>query len=660
MLIRRVSATAFGGLRDAELELADGLTVIYGPNESGKSTWHAAVLAALCGRWPSPGARGEPGIERRRPWSGRDWAVGAEIRLADGRRVALQHDLDARLGTAHDLDIVADLTREIAGPRGVPDATRWLGLDRTAFVATACVRQSRLALATEQARGVATFVERAASTAAADQTAAGALARIDEFRRVHVGTDRSTTRPLQLAGRVRDEAEHALQAAQGRQADLDGATTQARTLRDAADAALVRLREAQVAAAQAAQRTELARAQAEATRTQEEALRLASRAEQARELSAALATPPPVPAPRTPAEPAAPPGARRPRRPVLLLSGAASLLVIAVLLVALDAPLAAVAPGVVALVLGAVGLVRWGRASVPQALAPAAAPAVDEDRLLAWQEATTRRARLEALLDGGTVADLAGAAQRAQVASNDADARAVRLAGSVHSGPSSVSAADDRQVEVLRAQYQEAERDAALAEQAAALLAKDATPVVEAEERLEAAGMEVARLRDLDVVLARTAQYLARAQERVHRDIAPELAAAVGRDLAAVTGGRYVEAVVDPASLAVQVRASGGALRDVDALSVGTAEQVYLLLRVALAQRLVRTGESCPLLLDDVTVHADPQRTARLLEVLLAVAARHQVVLFTQQDQVRGWAQAHLTEPRHGLRELSSPALAVS
>jgi hypothetical protein len=203
------------------------------------------------------------------------------------------------------------------------------------------------------------------------------------------------------------------------------------------------------------------------------------------------------------------------------------LLVIAVLLVAFGATLAAAAPGILAFVLGAIGLVRWGRASVagraPQVPTPVAA---DEDRLLAWQEATTRRARLEALLDGGTVADLVGAAQRARAASDDAGALAAGLAGTVHSGGSIPSTVDDGLVEVLRQQSQEAERDAALAEQAAALLAKDATPVVEAEERLEAAGVDLARLHDLDVVLQRTARYLARAQERVHRDIAPELAAA--------------------------------------------------------------------------------------------------------------------------------------
>jgi len=106
----------------------------------------------------------------------------------------------------------------------------------------------------------------------------------------------------------------------------------------------------------------------------------------------------------------------------------------------------------------------------------------------------------------------------------------------------------------------------------------------------------------------------------------------------------------------VQVRGAGGPLRDVEHLSVGTVEQVYLLVRVALAERLVRPGESCPLLLDDVTVHADQDRTRRLLDTLLSVAERHQVVLFTQQEQVRQWARTSLTGPRHALHELTTLA----
>jgi uncharacterized protein YhaN len=177
--------------------------------------------------------------------------------------------------------------------------------------------------------------------------------------------------------------------------------------------------------------------------------------------------------------------------------------------------------------------------------------------------------------------------------------------------------------------------------------------VADAEAAVQRAWAELARLQSLDDVLSRTRRFLERAQERVHRDIAPLLATALARDLAAVTAGRYTEALVDPGSLAVKVR--GADWRDVDTLSVGTTEQVYVLLRVALAEHL--TGrESCPLLLDDVTVHADAERTGRLLDVLLAVAERNQVVLFTQQEQVRRWAQTTLDGSRHTLRELAALA----
>ena len=61
-----------------------------------------------------------------------------------------------------------------------------------------------------------------------------------------------------------------------------------------------------------------------------------------------------------------------------------------------------------------------------------------------------------------------------------------------------------------------------------------------------------------------------------------------------VTRGRYVDATVDPETLAVQVYGSGGRWRPVDRLSTGTTDQVYLLLRVALAEHLATTGERHP------------------------------------------------------------------
>ena len=47
MWIRRLKVSDFAGIQEADLELAPGLNVLYGPNELGKSTLVDAIRAAL-------------------------------------------------------------------------------------------------------------------------------------------------------------------------------------------------------------------------------------------------------------------------------------------------------------------------------------------------------------------------------------------------------------------------------------------------------------------------------------------------------------------------------------------------------------------------------------------------------------------------------------
>jgi uncharacterized protein YhaN len=115
--------------------------------------------------------------------------------------------------------------------------------------------------------------------------------------------------------------------------------------------------------------------------------------------------------------------------------------------------------------------------------------------------------------------------------------------------------------------------------------------------------------------------------------------------------------IVSPTDLKVSVRSPGSSRwRDADRLSYGTAEQIYLLLRVALADHLTRDHDTCPLILDDVTVHADSHRTRDILDLLHEIAAERQVILFTQEDQVASWSEEHLTSPAHRVHRLTPVA----
>src|SRR6476660_8127853 len=112
MRVERLTVSGFGKLASSRLELGPGLTVVHGPNESGKSTTHAALRASLFGL-AAGGRRTRDetaAIDRYRPWG--DARYGAVLELADtaGRRMRLEWDFDRSRFALRDAATGADPT----------------------------------------------------------------------------------------------------------------------------------------------------------------------------------------------------------------------------------------------------------------------------------------------------------------------------------------------------------------------------------------------------------------------------------------------------------------------------------------------------------------------------------------------------------------------
>jgi hypothetical protein len=218
MQIKKVRIGAFGPFVDKDLELAPGMTVIFGPNEAGKTSWHAALYAGLCG---VRRGRGQPKVEDRdfaalhRPWDGDTWRAGVLLKLANGQEIELDNDLDGRVDCrAMDVQLGRDVSGEIMND-GSPDGSMWLGLDRRAFLATACVGQAEILSVRSRPSELQDHLQRAAATAGTDETAAAALDLLNSFKSEHVGLLRAnSTRPLQTAITLLKNAEMALENAQ--------------------------------------------------------------------------------------------------------------------------------------------------------------------------------------------------------------------------------------------------------------------------------------------------------------------------------------------------------------------------------------------------------------------------------------------------------------
>ena len=259
-------------------------------------------------------------------------------------------------------------------------------------------------------------------------------------------------------------------------------------------------------------------------------------------------------------------------------------------------------------------------------------------------QADRRNARwgeLQSVLAGQTVEDI----QRMTDDTRQRADAALQSLGTVAADEHELmrSAAQGRyDLEKLAAQRRAA--DHALAEAHGGLeeFLREVPSVADAEDEHDEAERRLAHFEALDRTLEQTIKFLERAEHRVHRDVARTLRMTLRAWLPKVTAKRYVDAKVDPKSLAVEVRTPDDDWQSAERLSHGTKEQIYLLLRLALTRHLVRHGEICPLLLDDPVSASDAGRRTLILETLLAVADATQVILFTHDEDVRMWASRHL------------------
>jgi DNA repair protein SbcC/Rad50 len=819
-----VHARAFGPFIDHKLDLAPGMNIISGLNGAGKSSWHAALYAALCGARRGPGLRKEDAnfTKQYRPWRVHEWDVTAEVALDNGRRIEIHHDLDGNVDCrAYDLDLGRDISAEIIND-GSPDGARFVGLDRRAFLKTACIRQGDILGVLENPEDLQEQLQRAAATAGKDATAAAAIEAIDEYLRECIGRDqRNSTKPLHLA-RVRcDDAQAKLREAETAHAQYLArlaACQESRTIaRDAdhestlAEAIFVRSQadELKSQAQRASALTNALATEPQSSDNDDEALANEAAAalgayanltttqvggEDPEALRAELAGLPESPELETApdsdivtahehfvrAQATALENLKaEPKGRTSVASAAQAAwssrwvyglgMLTAVADIALFASHQFLVAGGITVLLALVvveAVVSSRRRETPETETPTE-EVLHESDLVIWQrrrdelnaemehwrqllaeklrsrryeipedlhqayrqyiddcagrgetaKLAARRADLEKRLEAATqlrelreqrelfrsqvenglrevarkcdidASDAAAAASRLELwqrsrrerlahaedvvaerkelatlllnygslaelerVANEKDAEAVSLASpctqdeleawkNTHGVPTS---------SVLRRLRETASqrKSAADSEQGELDALKRSQPnVADRTEELAESQREFARLEELGKTLETAREYLRAAQEAVHRSIAPILATSLEKWLPTITNGVYSKATVDPEALIVSVKADDGDWREAMLLSHGTREQIYVLLRIAMAEHLTKASdEKCPLLLDEVTAHCDPVRTAAILNLLHDMSRERQVIVFSQEQEVVEWGRRSLGE----------------
>lgn len=153
----------------------------------------------------------------------------------------------------------------------------------------------------------------------------------------------------------------------------------------------------------------------------------------------------------------------------------------------------------------------------------------------------------------------------------------------------------------------------------------------EVEEGLAEARNRLGKARVVQLGLSLAAKRLEEAIFEARAHLGPELQEHTGQILSEITGGRYNEVQIDftPGNLEIHLRSpETGALVEPGALSMGTVDQLYFALRIALAHQLTH-GRRFPLILDDPFASFDRERLVATIKMLVQLSRMHQIIWFT-------------------------------
>jgi len=135
---------------------------------------------------------------------------------------------------------------------------------------------------------------------------------------------------------------------------------------------------------------------------------------------------------------------------------------------------------------------------------------------------------------------------------------------------------------------------------------------------------------------------LDKARQVYERERQPAILREASKFFAIMTNNRYMRVIVPLGEMRLAVETDKGTFRPTEVLSRGTAEQLYLAMRLAFIREYAQHAGPLPIVIDDILVNFDPHRAKATIKVLGMLAATHQILVFTCHPHVRRWFEETL------------------
>ncbi len=195
MQINKISINNFGKLENKDIELENGINLIQGENETGKSTVAEFIKLIFYGISKNKNGKMYSDYERYSPWNGGVFSGSIEYEI-DEKKYNLYRDFNNNKAVIHDEfnnDITANYSKNKS--RGAEIGYEQLKIDEDVFENSILVRQSETKVDTLSQSTIIQKIGNAIQTGDESLSYDDIIKKLEKRMYDEIGTDRTTTKP---------------------------------------------------------------------------------------------------------------------------------------------------------------------------------------------------------------------------------------------------------------------------------------------------------------------------------------------------------------------------------------------------------------------------------------------------------------------------------
>lgn len=199
MKIKNIKVNAYGNIENKDINLEEGINIIHGANESGKSTLLNYIISIFYGISRNKDGKALSDYEKYKPWNSNEFSGRISYKLENGEKYEIFRDFNKKNPKIYN-DKLEDISDRFETDKkdGSKFFIEQMGIDKQMYLSTVVSTQEEVRLDEKNQNMLIQKIANLAGTGEDNVSYKKALTKLQEKIRGEIGTNKTSQKPINI------------------------------------------------------------------------------------------------------------------------------------------------------------------------------------------------------------------------------------------------------------------------------------------------------------------------------------------------------------------------------------------------------------------------------------------------------------------------------